>query len=200
MKIKALRLVEVNEFVRRQVKGSGKTYSESLSFREIAEHAQEQMEKNIFKAGYRKGVRVVKVNKSLVDKFVCPFVKITSETKLVSRLIKRQCNEEPYIQTRALNGMLLQAGKVELIWYSNKVLKENNENSTNAEWELISINALPMGVESMPMGPITMMRNQLELIGGTKAKYSSDEWAESVHFWQKFAPIDPNNFKDEVAI
>ena len=46
------------------------------------------------------------------------------------------------------------------------------------------------------MGPITMMRNQLELIGGTKAKYSSDEWAESVHFWQKFAPIDPNNFKD----
>ena len=50
------------------------------------------------------------------------------------------------------------------------------------------------------MGPITMMRNQLELIGGTKAKYSSDEWAESVQFWQKFAPIDPNNFKDQAVI
>ncbi len=193
MKIKALRLVEVNEFVRRQVKGSGKTYSESLSFREIAEHAQEQMEKNIFKAGYRKGVRVVKVNKSLVDKFVCPFVKITSETKLVSRLIKRQCNEEPYIQTRALNGMLLQAGKVELILYSNKVLKENNENSTNAEWELISINSVPEGVSHLPIGPVTMMRNQLNLNGGTKGRYSSDDWAKSIRFYQKYIVLEPDN-------
>jgi len=193
MKIKALRLVEVNEFVRRQVKGSGKTYSESLSFREIAEHAQEQMEKNIFKAGYRKGVRVVKVNKSLVDKFVCPFVKITSETKLVSRLIKRQCNEEPYIQTRALNGMLLQAGKVELILYSNKVLKENNENSTNAEWELISINSVPEGVSHLPIGPVTMMRNQLNLNGGTKGNYSSDDWANSIRFYQRYIVLEPDN-------
>ena len=193
MKIKTLRLVEVNEFVRRQVKGSGKTYSESLSFREIAEHAQEQMEKNIFKAGYRKGVRVVKVNKSLVDKFVCPFVKITSETKLVSRLIKRQCNEEPYIQTRALNGMLLQAGKVELILYSNKVLKENNENSTNAEWELISINSVPEGVSHLPIGPVTMMRNQLNLNGGTKGNYSSDDWANSIRFYQKYIVLEPDN-------
>ena len=193
MKIKKLRLVEVNEFVRRQVKGSGKTYSESLSFREIAEHAQEQMGKNIFKAGYRKGVRVVKVNKSLVDKFVCPFVKITSETKLVSRLIKRQCNEEPYIQTRALNGMLLQAGKVELILYSNKVLKENNENSTNAEWELISINSVPEGVSHLPIGPVTMMRNQLNLNGGTKGRYSSDDWAKSIRFYQKYIVLEPDN-------
>ena len=54
------------------------------------------------------------------------------------------------------------------------------------------INALPKGVESMPMGPITMMRNQLDLNGGTKAEYSSDEWAESVRFWQTYAPIEPN--------
>lgn len=192
MKIKALRLVEVNEFVRRQVKGSGKTYSESLSFREIAEHAQEQMGKNIYKAGYRKGVRVVKVNKSLIDKFICPFVKITSETKLVSRLIKRQCNEEPYIQTRALNGRLLQAGKVELILYSNKVLKENNENSTNAEWELISINSVPEGVSHLPIGPVTMMRNQLNLNGGTKGRYSSDDWAKSIRFYQRYIVLEPD--------
>ena len=33
-----------------------------------------------------------------------------------------------------------------------------DENTTDAEWELISINAIPKGIESMPMGPITMMR------------------------------------------
>ena len=42
----------------------------------------------------------------------------------------------------------------------------------------------------MPMGPVTMMRNQLELEGGTKAKYTSEEWAESIYFWQKYAALD----------
>ena len=37
------------------------------------------------------------------------------------------------------------------------------------------------------MGPITMMRNQLCLPGGTKANYPSQEWAKSVNFWQKYA-------------
>ena len=50
---------------------------------------------------------------------------------------------------------------------------------------------MPEGVEEMPMGPITMMRNQLERKGGTKAFYSSDEWAKSVEFWQKYASLEP---------
>ena len=73
--------------------------------------------------------------------------------------------------------------------YRHDVLAENNENTTLCEWELISIHAVPEGVEEMPMGPITMMRNQLERKGGTKALYSSNEWAKSVEFWQKYAPL-----------
>ena len=34
--------------------------------------------------------------------------------------------------------------------------------------ELIAFHAIPEGIDKMPMGPITMMRNQLELPGGTK--------------------------------
>jgi len=34
-----------------------------------------------------------------------------------------------------------------------------------------------------------MMRNQLDIKGGTKAEYSSAEWAESVQFWQQYAPL-----------
>ena len=41
------------------------------------------------------------------------------------------------------------------------------------------------------MGPVTMMRNQLDLNGGTKASYTNDEWAESVRFWQKYAALNP---------
>ena len=42
----------------------------------------------------------------------------------------------------------------------------------------------------MPMGPITMMRNQLQLPGGTKAYYNSEDWAESIQFWQNYAVLD----------
>tara|TARA_Y100001958_G_scaffold119880_1_gene86965 strand:- start:231 stop:815 length:585 start_codon:yes stop_codon:yes gene_type:complete len=193
-------IVAVNEFVKRQTKFSGKTYSEELSFNFFARHAQQKIIKKDFKEGYRPEVIIVKLDKKYVDKVICPYVRITKSTKLSAKLVKRRENEEPYIQIRALNGKLIKAGKVELILYHHDILFEKDENTTDAEWELISINALPEGITSMPMGPITMMRNQLELIGGTKATYSIDEWANSVHFWQKFAPIDPKNFKDTVTI
>ena len=189
-------IVAVNEFVKRQTKFSGKTYSEELSFDFFARHAEQKIINKDFRHGYRPEVIIVRLDKKYVNKVICPYVRITESTKLSAQFVKRREYEEPYIQVRALNGKLIKAGNVELILYHHDILYENDENTTDADWELISINALPMGVESMPMGPITMMRNQLELIGGTKANYSSDEWAESVQFWQKFAPVDPNNFYD----
>ena len=94
--------------------------------------------------------------------------------------------EEFYIRIRALNGTPLKTKNVDLILYRNDVLKETNENEKNTEWELISFHAIPDGINDLPMGPITMMRNQLELEGGTKGVYSSEQWAESVNFWQKY--------------
>ena len=70
------------------------------------------------------------------------------------------------------------------------MLAENDEQSTAAEWELISFHALPEGINEMPLGPVTMMRNQLELPGGTKANYSATEWAYSVEFWQNYAALE----------
>ena len=186
-------IVSVNKFVTRQVKGSGKTYAKSLTFDQIAEHAEKQMLKNYFKNGYREGIRVVSVDESLVSDFVCPFVKLKKDTKLVSKLVKRRDYEDFYIQTRAIDEEPEKTGKVELILYHHHVLVENKENSSDAEWELVSINAIPAGVDKLPMGPVTMMRNQLNLEGGTKALYRSEDWAESIRFWQRYAAIEPKN-------
>jgi hypothetical protein len=182
--------VAVNEFVRRQISGSGKTYSPLRSFEQIAAHASEQLNKGNFKQGYRDGVIIVNADPDYTQQFKCPFVKINKDTKLKAEFVCRRENEEPYIQVRALNGNPLIAGKVEFILYHHDVLAENNEHSTDAEWELISIHALPEGIEKLPMGPITMMRNQLELKGGTAASYSTEEWAQAVKFWQNFAALD----------
>ena len=155
--------------------------------------AQYYPNRNEFEDGYRDGVRIVKLDHDHVEKVFCPYVKITEETRLIAKHVKRRPEEEPYIQVRALNGTPLKTGSVSLILYRHDVLVENNEDTTDSDWELISINALPKGEEVMPIGPVTMMRNQLNLVGGTKAEYSSEEWAKSIRFWQKYAAIEPSN-------
>ena len=87
---------------------------------------------------------------------------------------------------------MLKTGSVNLILYRHDVLAETNENTTDADWELISFHAIPEGITDMPMGPVTMMRNQLQLPGGTKAFYESEKWAQSVNFWQVYAILDEN--------
>ena len=185
-------IVSINKFVKRQVKDSGKSYADGLTFEEIVSHAQEQLANGYYTEGYRDGVILVQVDNILVHHFICPFVKITEETKLKAEIIRRRPEEEPYLQIRALNGTPLKTSSVDLILYRHDVLVETNEQTTDADWELISFHAIPEGIEDMPMGPVTMMRNQLQLPGGTKASYESEKWAESVKFWQEYAVLDEN--------
>ena len=190
--MKKIDSVSINDFVLRQAKDSGKTYAENLTFDNIASHAQEQLANGNYTEGYRDGVILVQVSKELIHHFICPFVKITEETKLKATVLRRRPEEKPYIQIRALNGTLLKTGAVDLILYHHDVLKETNEQTTDAEWELISFHAIPEEIDNMPMGPVTMMRNQLQLLGGTKAFYESEKWAESVKFWQEYAVLYGN--------
>ncbi len=178
--------VGVNSFVKRQTKESGKTYAKKLSFEDIAKHASIQLTKGYYSKGYRDGVVLVAVDKKNINDFICPIVKIDKNTKLIAEQVKRRDEEEPYIRIRALNGTPLKTKNVDLILYRNDVLKETNEAETDNEWELISFHAIPNEIKKLPMGPVTMMRNQLELKGGTKGNYTSDEWAESIKFWQKY--------------
>lgn len=184
--------VAVNDFVRRQVKGSGKTFSPDLSFEQIAKHAEQQYTAGCFTPGYRDGVVIVDAAEEITKHFHCPYVNIDENIPLRADVIKRRPEEESYIRIRALKGDPLPAGKVQFILYRHDVLAENDEHSTSAVWELISIHAIPEGVDDLPMGPVTMMRNQLELAGGTKAHYSSEEWAQAVKFWQQYAALEPD--------
>ena len=184
--------VSINEFVYRQTKNSGKTYLENFSFIELASHAEKQLNDKKFTNGYRDGVILVNAATEILHHFICPFVKISKNTKLIATQVRRRPEEEYYIQIRAKNGKPLITGAVELILYRHDVLAETNEQSTNSDWELISFHAIPKGLNHMPMGPITMMRNQLQLIGGTKGTYKSEDWARSIHFWQKYAILDNN--------
>ena len=181
--------VKPSDFVKRQIQGSGKTYSKTLDFQEIAEIAQDKLNSGDFIQGYRDGVVLIEINGKLANNFDCPLVKINEDTKLSAKYIKRRQDEEPYIQIRALNGQSLKTDTVDLVLYRKDVLEETNEQSTDADWELIAFMAKPKSVK-MPMGPVTMMRNQLQKPGGTKGFYESEKWAESVDFWQQYAILE----------
>tara|TARA_B100000700_G_C14934618_1_gene803632 strand:- start:249 stop:830 length:582 start_codon:yes stop_codon:yes gene_type:complete len=185
--------VAVNKFVLRQVDGSGKTFSNKLTFQQIAEYAENQLNSNpnSIQPGYRDGVLLIRCEAKMNAYFSSPMVKIDEDTKLEAIVTKRRDEEEPYIQIRAVEGKLLPTERVDLILYRQDVLVENNEQSTDADWELIGFQAVPKGMKDLPMGPVTMMRNQLELPGGTAANYSSEQWAESVNFWQQYAFLKP---------
>ena len=187
---KIITRIGVNRFVKRQIKNSGKTYSKTLTFEQIAALGENCLSEGSYKEGYREGVNIAILDKDLNNHFICPYVKINNQSQLQAKMISRRPEEEPYIQIRALNGTPLKVGSVELILYRNDVLSETNEETTACEWELISFHAIPQDVKNMPMGPTTMMRNQLQLKGGTKGFYSSEKWAEAVRFWQKFAVLD----------
>ena len=178
--------VKASQFVKRQLKGTGKTYSNSFSFDEISKIAEKQLNLGNFVNGYRDGVVIIELSGNIAKEFICPLIKINNNTKLKASIVKRRSNEEPYIQIRAINGKNLNSDSVDLVLYRDDVLDETNERSTDGKWELIAFMAKPKKIK-LPMGPITMMRNQLCLRGGTKGHYSSEQWAESVHFWQKYA-------------
>ena len=196
--MKKIETVAVNDFVCRQTKDSMKSYTENLSFDEIAIQAQRQLACGNYKQGYRDGVIIVQVEDKLLHHFICPFVQISDETKLRAVVTRRRPNEAPYIQIRALNGTPLKTGSVDLILYRHDVLAETDEQTSDTNWELISFHAIPEGIHDMPMGPVTMMRNQLQLTGGTKAYYKSEDWAESVNFWQGYAMLDTESSNSDI--
>ena len=185
MKYKVL----ASDFVKRQTKESGKTYAETMTFNEIAKIAENSLNTGNFIQGYRDGVVLIQLDSDAKNDFICPLVEINEDTKLSAKCVKRREGEENYIQIRALNGESLKTDKVDLVLYRRDVLEETNEQSTDGDWELIAFMAKPKNVK-MPMGPVTMMRNQLQKPGGTKGTYAPEQWADSVDFWQRFARLE----------
>jgi len=135
------------------------------------------------KPGYRDGVVLVSVDPL---GFFSGVVELTEETELVSIFAPRREGEKPVIQTTAKGGEKLPARYVELVLYRRDVLLEDGEPTTDADWELVSINARATEGEE-PMTPDAMARNMANLEGGTAAAYTAEQFMESILYWSSRA-------------
>jgi hypothetical protein len=118
--------------------------------------------------------------------FVGSTVKVTSETPLHTKLYRRRAHEEPYLRITA-EGEPEPTKFAQVVLYSKDTLGANNERSSKADWEIVSIVAGP--VENEPMDPLTMARNMLGKTGGSQVDYSAQQLAEAIWYWAQHAKV-----------
>jgi hypothetical protein len=186
--------IGINKFVKRQTANSKYGHFEG-TWDELASIVETAWTTTVRK-GYRKGVVLVKVPP---ERFFSSIVKLQENDKFISVYKPRREGEQPYIQS-IYAGNKVRAKFVEVVLYSHEVLQENNEQSTDLPWEIISINAFPDETES-PMPPETEARNILKLVGGTDPKLedkNKDElieyinnMAKSIVYWNSHVQITP---------
>jgi hypothetical protein len=181
--------IAINEFVKRQTKNSRFSYFDG-TWEELIKLVQDNFNNQM--KGYRDGIILIPVPS---DRFYTSMCKIGKDSILESKFESRREGEEPIKRTVVKNGKKTLANFVKIVLYRHDVLLENNENSTDAEWEIISINASI--VKNEPMHPMTMARNMLNKEGGTKAEYTGQQFAESLWFWKDYVLYEGDEINND---
>lgn len=179
---------------KRHVKGKGHSYT-SLSFEELIQLTVKNWDKRTPGRGEtdlsRKVVIPISEKK---DQFFCASVLLQKGMKLASEVGSRREGEDLFIKTylkRSLWSRLFgpriepeKAEHISVVCYSKEALLENDgERITDCDWEIVALICSP--VEKEPMFPLTMARNMLGKVGGTKSEYSAEEFAESIYYWSQ---------------
>jgi hypothetical protein len=174
----------VNSFARRQTPESGFSHFGGGEDQLLA------IVKDNFdnaKPGYRDGVVLVPVPP---EGFFSGVTALTAGQKMVGTFEGRRAGEEPRKQLRAAEGAKLPAAAVDIVLYRHDVL--GDDASTEATWEVVSINARPT-VEEEPIHPETLLHNHFGSDGGTETGMTDAELVaqlrESFLYWKDKAML-----------
>jgi hypothetical protein len=164
--------IGTNECVMRQTATSEYSHFDG-SWEELEALTLSAFGANRIKPGYRDGVVLVEVDP---ERFYTSVVELEDGDIFRGEFKRRVVGEEPRKSVYVVrpNGKQ-KACAVDIVLYRKDVLAENNENSTDADWEIVSINARPTN-EEMPMSPSTLMANHFQVSGGTATKMTNDEF------------------------
>lgn len=115
--------------------------------------------------------------------FFSPYTLVSPGYDIVADVVKRQPNEDYYIQTKLAerqNYVPEEVNYAYAVCYSRAALKENGGEESKYDWEVVCLIASP--VKDEPMDPLTMARNMLEKPGGTKSTYTAEQFAEAIYY------------------
>jgi hypothetical protein len=180
------KLVAAGSFVKRQTKESGHSHFEG-SWDQLEGMVSDRMllsSKRSTRKGYRDGVMLVDLDPFY---FRSAVVKLDNKSKLYASYAPRRDGEAPFIRV-CVDGEKQYAKHASVVLYRKDVLEENNERETDAEWEIVAIKAR-VSDEEDPLDYYTMSRNYLGMPGGTSGKFSPDDFAKSIIYWNNHAMI-----------
>ena len=177
--------IHLNSFCsNRQTEDSPLTHWE-ISNTRLVELATAELESGRTKAGYRDGVVLVSVDPA---GFKTGIVELNDGDQLVGEYKSRREGEAARISIYVAGDKGKQPAKmVEVVLYRHDVLAENNENETDSEWEIVSVNGHPTP-EPAPIAPNTLMHNHFGSDGGSNTNMTAEEFEaamkESFEYWK----------------
>lgn len=187
-----MKTVHINSFVRRQTPQSGYSHW-TISDEELLAQIQFNFHKAI--PGYRDGVILVPV---APEGFFSSTVLLKAGDKLVGEYVARRDGEEPRKSTYSLNGQKIPAASVHIVLYAHSVLAENRNNETDADYEIVSVNANAT-VEEAPIPTGALIANHFGLSGGTSTNLTDSEFVallrKSVLYWKDKSQACPEHLK-----
>jgi hypothetical protein len=188
--------IHLNTFCsNRQTEESPLTHWEVSNTR-LIELAEAEVEAGRTKAGYRDGVVLVSVDPA---GFKTGVVELENGDKLIGEFKSRREGEDPRSSINVDRKEWFsqvdrkQSAKiVEVVLYSHSVLAEGNENETDADYEIVSVNGHPTN-EPAPIAPETLMHNHFGSDGGTDTGMTAEQFEaamkESFNYWKNKAML-----------
>jgi len=169
----------ISDFVRRQ------TWDSEFSYFVGSDKDLLKLTRKSFKnakPGYRDGVVLVPVDSAY---FFCGSATLEEGDKLVGEYKARREGEAPAKVIRVVGREKAPAVAVDIILYRHDVLAEDDDRSSDAEWEIISINARHT-LDEMPIAVGTLMRNYFCEDGGTDTKMTAEEFVAQLKVSRKY--------------
>jgi len=155
--------IAANDFVKRQTPESRFSHFDG-TWEELSELTEKCFDHQ--RQGYRDGVILVSVPPT---RFYSSILEVSGDLDFEVSFEPRAEGEDPILFMVASGADKTAAVRAEVVLYRRDVLEEDGDCSTDAEWEIVSVNASPCE-EEVPMDPMTRARNILHLKGGTDAR------------------------------
>ena len=189
--------IHINTFVRRQTSTS--PFSHWICADYTLLKMVEQGLPNA-KQGYRDGVLLVPVPPEF---FFSGVAQLNAGDYIIGEYSARKEGEEPRKHTYAFRSKKMPAKSVYVVLYRHDVLAENKENETDADYEIVSVNASPTEQDA-PIQPGTLIANHFEMSGGTKTHMTDSEFVqalkESVMFWKDKVLVMPEEMVEDLRV
>lgn len=169
--------IAFSDFVRRQTKDSPFSYTE-LDDATVISRTLANL--GAAKPGYKDGVLLVSVEARGFFSATCV---LKEGDKLAGSYCARRPGEQPRKQVGVVGGQKAPAKAVQIVLYSHAVLAEDQDAHTDADWEIVSINATVVpGDEPMTVG--TLLANHFHVEGsndgGTSTGMTDSELVEAL--------------------